>query len=472
VRGLELDEVLRVGRRFVLDNGRAWEDHPYQREVIAELCDGVTEVWWEAPEGNAKSTVAAAIGLVHVMLVTRARVLLAAASRDQAGEAVFGQAVGMVMDTPGLSAHLVVQPGHRRILCPATGGKIQVFSASKKTGQGVIPTLVIIDEGHVLPDFGLVRVWRGKLKKRGGQMLLLSNAGERSRVVRDRAHERIEGPSFVMHRLALEEGQDVTDLDLVCEANPLVAREQLEADLASSSWDWAHWARMTCGIAVRGLRGAVSKTEWDALPRREVPEKEPVDVGADFGWVLDTTALVPLWMPDLETRVIGEPKILVPPRDGTSLKPSAVKTALLQIHRRNPIRTVRMDAAAGGRQLTEWIEDPEHGLGAEVIEVGQGDAAQARVYDAWTEAVRLEQLAHPHHEELTAHVLNAIARRISGDRHRFDRPSQSRNAREQDERVIDALIAASGVHWSRLGELLEQGDRKPLDVSDYRILPL
>jgi phage terminase large subunit-like protein len=270
VRGLDPQVVVDFLELLTLDNGERWPVEPFQRDVIDELCAGYDEVWQETPEGNAKSTLGAGLALAHALLVPRARVLLAAASRDQAGEATFGQAMGLVAASDdALGDVFRVQPGHRRILVPDMGSRIQVFSAGKSTGQGVIPTLVEIDEGHVLPDFGLVRVWRGKLRKRDGQMLLLSNTGEPGGVYesvkakavarcadfrREGAHEVARGDHFVLHRHALEEGQDVEDLDLVKAANPLrsLTREKLQAALESESFDRAHWSRMVCGVPVRG----------------------------------------------------------------------------------------------------------------------------------------------------------------------------------------------------------------------------
>jgi phage terminase large subunit-like protein len=311
--------------------------------------------------------------------VPRARVLLAAASRDQAGEATFGQAQGLVVASEDvLGDAFRVQPGHRRILVPDQGSRIQVFSASKSTGQGVIPTLVQVDEGHVLPDFGLVRVWRGKLRKRDGQMLLFSNAGEPGGVYesvkakavarcaefrRDGPHEVARGGQFTLHRWALEEGQDVEDLDLVKAANPLrsLTREKLQAALESESFDRGHWSRMVCGVPVRGEQSAVSQQEWKRLRRGEVPAGERIVAGLDLGWKHDTTAIAPLWLPEPTRRVLGVPRILVPPRDGTSLPFAAVREAFLEVHDRNPIELVAMDPSAGGRVVAEWLQDPDDG---------------------------------------------------------------------------------------------------------------
>lgn len=47
---------------------------------------------------------------------------------------------------------------------------------------------------------------------------------------------------------------------------------------------------------------------------------------------------------------------------------------------------------------------------------------------------------------LTRHVLNAIARVLPSGDARFDRPAQSRLGGQQDQRVIDALVAAAMAH--------------------------
>lgn len=485
MRGLDPQVVVDFLGLLTLDTGRRWKVEPCQRDVIEELCAGVIETWLEMPEGNAKSTLGAGIALAHAALVPAARVLLAAASRDQAGEATFGQAIELVEASRDQVGNVFkIQGGHRRILVPDTRGRIQVFSASKATGQGVLPTLVEIDEGHVLPDFGLVRVWRGKLRKKGGQMLLLSNAGEpagiyetakakavkRCRTVtRDGAHEIARGNNFVLHRWALEEGQDVTDLALVKAANPLksLTKKKLRADLHAASFDRAHWARMVCGVPVRGQASAVPPQEWHGLRKAEIPAGQPIVAGLDLGWIHDTTAIGRVWVPRRERRVIGKPTILVPPRDGTSLPFADIKDAFREIDDRNPIEIVAMDPSAGGRVVAEWLQDPEDGLGCRVVEVSPGNVAQAKVYDAWMEAVRQSWIEHAHDPDLDDHVLNAIAKAISHDRYRFDRPAPARTAKYQDQRVIDALIASSGAHWVALAEIEDATD--PINLDDYRI---
>jgi hypothetical protein len=85
-----------------------------------------------------------------------------------------------------------------------------VFAAEAKTGDGVIPfPFAIVDELHRHDDLRLYSLWKGKLRKRGGQILTISTAGEpetpfentrdeirRRATKRERvgAHLRAEGP--------------------------------------------------------------------------------------------------------------------------------------------------------------------------------------------------------------------------------------------------------------------------------------
>jgi hypothetical protein len=107
------------------------------------------------------------------------------ASRDQA-EILFGQANGFIERTPGLkwekdlNAHGPYKvKGTRQIDHTFSGGTgMKVYAADKETADGVIPTLPIIDEGHRMRDLGLYRLWKGKLEKRHGRIVMISTAGE------------------------------------------------------------------------------------------------------------------------------------------------------------------------------------------------------------------------------------------------------------------------------------------------------
>ena len=454
-----VDHFKRWIGNLILDSGDHWSLEPFQLEVVEEILRGTQEVWLDVPEGCGKTTLMGGLALYHGNYTPDAMVPMAASSRDQT-RVLFGQAAGFVRRTPGLDKRFVVQEGFLRIKCLRTGGRIQVFAADDKTGDGIIPSLALVEELHRHADLRLYRTWRGKLEKRGGQLVTISTAGEpgaeyetvkaeilkaaaaRGTVEREGAHTTARTPDFVLHQHALREGDDVHDLDLVKQANPFsgVTIEGLRRKHDSPTFTLEHWARFSAGVPMRGERAAIAAHEWNALPRLEIEEGERVAVGADFGWMWDTTALVPFLKASAADLRLGPPEVIVPPRDGTSTDPEEIREAFRRIHARTPIDTVVMDESQGGAQMAEFITGE---LRAEVIPYPSTNAPQAEAFERFMEAIREGWLSHPHDETFTAHVLNAVSRPTLGDRRRFDRPKATRAAKGQDQRVVDALIAAS-----------------------------
>lgn len=463
-------------RRLILDSGDPWPIEDWQLDIVGDILSGFREVWVLIPEGNGKTTLMAGFALYHLDFTPSPWVPIGAASRDQA-EILFGQAAGFVERTPGLDARqsangrFKVFEGYRKIMSTVNGGRgLKVYAADKATGDGVIPTLCLVDEPHRHKDLGLYRTWKGKLKKRNAQIVAISTAGEpgtdfektrdkirdqaKERTYLNKCHLRAVGNGIVMHEFKVPKPDQVRDLDLVALANPLWTEAELRDKLESPTLDFGEdWLRLTCNIPARSSKAAVSEQDWDrAETREEIPEGAPVWVGADFAWLLDTTAVIPLWMKSPEERLFGDPIILEPPRDGTMLDPQEVKNAFEQIHERNPIEVVVMDRSKA-EDTALWLENE---LGVQVVIATQAPSEAAVQYERFMEALRggaagREQsrapwIRHTGHPGFREHVMNAIARKLPGDKYRFDRPSPSRNAAKQDQRVIDALTAASMVH--------------------------
>lgn len=221
-----------------------------------------------------------------------------------------------------------------------------------------------------------------------------------------------------------------------------------------------HWRRFVCNLPTRGPSAAITEAEWYAAKvMQRIPAGVGVSVGLDVAWKWDTTAIVPLWVRDEKYRLFGPAKILVPPRDGSSLDPAEIERALIDIHHRNPVETVVMDTSKA-EQLMHWIEAE---IGAVVIDRTQTNPLAAKDFERFMDALRNGWLKHSGDVGLTQHALNAIARVLPYGDARFDRPSQSRNASEQDRRVIDALTAASMVHSLAAGD----GNRRKRKPSRY-----
>ena len=444
---------------LVLDNGQPWLLEPWQEAFAADVFAGFTECWLLVPEGNGKTTLVAGLALYHCEHTADAWVPVGAASRDQA-RIIYRQAAGFVRRTPRLSGLFRCYEGYRRIQHVDNGARIDVFAADQRTSDGVIPTLCLVDEPHRQRDLGLYLTWSGKLDKRGGQIIAISTAGEpgsefeetRERmrqqaddVQRRGGFGRFASETSVLHEWALEEGSDPDDMAAVKAANPFsgVTPETLRRKRERPTMTRQHWLRYVCNVPTRSEHAAIGEAEWhDAMTTDRIPAGVPVWVGLDVAWKWDTTAIVPLWFRDEHYRLLGDASILVPPRDGTSLDPDEVERALIELHARNPIHTVVMDSSRA-EQLGSWIGSE---LGATVVDRQQTNAFAAQDYERFMDALRQGWLKHTGHAGLRQHALNAVARILPFGDAKFERPSQSRNAAEQDRRVIDALVAASMVN--------------------------
>ena len=463
-------------KALTLDNGKPWIVEPFQADFLRDVFAGIPEVWLVVPEGNAKTTLIAGLALYHIEFTESANVPVAASSRDQA-EVLYRQAEGFVQR--GELAAFRCQEGYRRIRHDATHSRIQVMAADDRTGDGIIPSLALLDELHRHRDLGLYRTWRGKLEKRGGQIVAISTAGEpgsefeatrerirqqATQITRTGSHVRAASDRLVLHEWAVPEGGDVEDMALVKTANPLKAITVpiLAAKFASPTMTLAHWRRFVCNLPTRSDSAAITESEWFGAATDDViPDGTPVWLGLDVAWKWDTTSLVPLWMRDPTYRLLGPATILTPPRDGNSLDPYLVERAVITIHERTPVATVVMDTSRA-EQLASWLATE---IGATVIDRAQSNAWAALDFDRFMEALRNGWLRHSGDPGLTQHALAAIARILPYGDARFDRPNQSRSGQDQERRVIDALTAAAMVHSAA-------AEPAPPPVPEARFIPL
>jgi len=451
-------------RRYVsgltFDDGEKREPQEWQLEVVADVFKGFPETWLIVPEGNGKSTLLAQLALYGADFSDSPWIPVGASSAKQA-RIIYDQAAGFVERTEWLEDRFKCFGGYKLIRSLANGGiGIEVFAAEAKTGDGVIPfPFAIVDELHRHDDLRLYSLWKGKLRKRGGQILTISTAGEpetpfentrdeiRRRATKrqhDGAHLRAEGPGLVLHEWMVPSDDLCSDMSVVKAANPLwsITEATLAEDFASPTMDLGDWKRLKCNRPTRSVVSAITDKEWDdAQVDDEIPEGASIDVGLDVAFKWDTTAFVPLFRAP-KYRLLGSATVLKPPRDGSSMHPDVIKHAALELHTTYRIQTIVMDMSRA-EDIAAWLEDE---LGVTVIDRGQGNKDAVADYDAFMEGLRNGTVKHTGCPDLRSHVLHAIARRLPGGDHRFDRHSTVRaNVRAQDRRVIDALTAAAMV---------------------------
>jgi hypothetical protein len=446
---------------LVFDDGEQREPQDWQLQVVADVFRGFPETWLIVPEGNGKSTLLAQLALYGADFSDSPWIPVGASSAKQA-RIIYDQAAGFVERTAWLEARFKCFGGYKLIRSLANGGiGIEVFAAEAKTGDGVIPfPFAIVDELHRHDDLRLYGLWKGKLRKRGGQILTISTAGEpdtafentrdeirRRATKRERVggHLRAEGPGLVLHEWMVGSDEECADMAAVKAANPLwsITEETLAEDFASPTMDLGDWKRLKCNRPTRSVSSAITDKEWDdAQTDVEIPEGAPVDVGLDIAFKWDTTAFVPLYRAS-SFRLLGPATILVPPRDGSSLHPDVLKAAAMDLTELYRVETFVVDMHQA-EDIAHWIEDE---LGVPVIDHDHRRATtHVEDYSAFMDGLRNGTLKHTGDQELRTHVLHAIAHRLPGGDYRFRRPSESRGSkRDQDRRVIDALSAAAMV---------------------------
>ena len=471
--------------KIVLDTGEFWILEDFQAAIVEPILAGVTETWAILPEGNAKTTLMAGVGLYHADFTYAPWVPIGASSRDQA-EILALQAMDMVRRSPGFLQRFRPYEGYRKIIHFQNGGRgIKVYAADAGTGDGVIPTLALCDELHRWPDLRLYRLWKGKLNKRGGQIVGISTAGEpggefeeQRDAIRNQAPEkerfgsrlRSTGANITMNEWQVRDPTLISNMEAVKEANPLstITIKGLGEDFESPTTDLGDWKRLKCNIPSRSILSAVTEEEWDAARvDDQLEEGDYIDLGVDVAWKHDTFAIQPMLVTD-EYRLLGTPTVLTPPRDGSMLDPEDVKAAFDEFFDNYVINTVVMDDERA-KDIAAWIEREKQ---VTVISWAQGNAQAALDYDAFMAGLRAtvpgEMLRHNGDPTLRKHVMNAVARSLPSNKRRFDRPSQGRAKRKQESRVIDCLTAAYMVN-SFIANPPDEDAVLAGTVADYRI---
>lgn len=431
---------------LILDTDEPWVLDPFQEAFITDLFAGHPECWLIVPEGNGKTTLLAGLALYHCEFRPHASVGVAAASREQA-QIMYSQAEGFVLRSPRLTqlVHSEVQAakgkrktevplftcleGYRRINHHA-GGRIQVYAADDRTGDGVIPTLGIIDEPHRQKDLALYRTWSGKISKRKGQIAAISTAGTPGsdfEVTRARIHEtaeqrsqdgaftRVVSKRIVMHEWALPESADPEDIEAVKSANPFrgITTEMLRDKLTSPTMTMHHWLRFVCNRATEDLDiwlGPDGARIWDSLtdPWKLEPGGRTW-VGVDFARKRDSTAVVAIQQrPDEEgkapSRLHMVLRLWVPTED------RPVDTTDVMQHLRELATTYSVEAIA----FDPWNFDTEAAMlldeGLPMIEVPQSIEKMSIAVRTLYAGIMGGTVTHDDDPRFTRHVLDAVPR--------------------------------------------------------------
>src|SRR3954453_15591281 len=206
--------------------------HPHEKHIARAYFGPAREICAILPRGNAKTTLAAKIGVHHLLSVPGAMVTIGAASRDQ-GRICFERMRGFAQH-PLLDDLLVVR--HLELRHEDGDGLLRVVPSDGPRVHGLSSTLYIGDEVWAWPSDGalLEAMQTGLIKRKDSKLLAISTAAAqldsplgrmRARALAQPTAKRtgaVVEARGDLHWLewSLPEDADLDDLAAVKKANP------------------------------------------------------------------------------------------------------------------------------------------------------------------------------------------------------------------------------------------------------------
>lgn len=169
------------GNPFQLDR---WQERIVRRIYGPRHEDGtriVRTVVLLLPRGNRKTSLAAALALLHTIGPERhpgGEVISAAADRKQARLA-YAEALGIVRAHKTIAKAVTIQDYRNRLTYPSAGSFYESISSDAGTQHGRTPVFVLADELHAWPKRDLWDALRSGLPKTRGSLLVIATTAGR-----------------------------------------------------------------------------------------------------------------------------------------------------------------------------------------------------------------------------------------------------------------------------------------------------
>lgn len=411
----------------------------FQREIITgAFAPGVRTALVSMPRGNAKTTLAAMLGLAELFVGGASAEVLVVASDQRQANITFNLARRMVELNPVLAERVHVY--RDRLYVPETDSNLIPLPAEYGALQGYDPSLLIVDELHVVT----AEVWEAATTAAGKRPESLTLAISTPASSEDSVmwslvkHGRAgDDPQFYFKEYAAPEGCAVDDRDawrtanpaLAC-SDPFLAEDALEA--VRKTIREPVFRQLRLGQWAKGVDSWLPFGAWEALEdsSREVTGK--VVLGFDGSASGDSTALIGCTVgPDPHVFVVGlwenpgDPRWRVPRTEVTDTVRDAFS--------RWDVVELAADPWGFRSELETWAQ--EHGE-RRVLEWNTAHARRmAPATDRMYQAVVGTELTHDGDTRLAAHFSHAVAKRTPmGDLITKDKRNSPRK--------IDAAVAA------------------------------
>ncbi|PZX46356.1 phage terminase, partial [Cereibacter changlensis] len=197
----------------------------------------VREVMLLLPRGNRKTSLAAALALLHLLgpeRVPAGQIIFASGNRDMAGQG-FTEAANIIRQDRRLMDVTRIYDANnapQSIKSALDGSTLKAVSSDGKAQHGKTPTFVLADEIHAWPNRDLWEALQsGMLKRAGGLTVIATTAGrgrenlgaERYDYARRVALGEVENEAFLPIIFEIEDGEDWQDEAVWHRVNPGLA---------------------------------------------------------------------------------------------------------------------------------------------------------------------------------------------------------------------------------------------------------
>ncbi len=223
-------------------SGKAFQLDPWQERIVRRIYgprknDGsriVKTVVLLLPRGNRKTSLAAALALLHTIGPERipgGEVIVAASDRKQARIA-YDEAKGLCLAHRKIAPNIRPLDYRNRLIYPKVGSFMEAISADAGTQHGRTPVFVLADELHAHKKRDLWDVLRSGLVKTPGSLLIVATTAGRGQeniaweIVEDArkvARGEVDDPSVLPVLFEASKDDDWTDEAVWRRVNPGLA---------------------------------------------------------------------------------------------------------------------------------------------------------------------------------------------------------------------------------------------------------
>lgn len=398
--------------------------------------------------GNGKSGLAAVLALYGLLgdEVQGAQVLVVASDERQA-RIIFNTARRMVELDPRLSEQ--VQIFSDRLYVPMTDSVMMPLPAEPGALQGYDPTLMLVDELHVVNRAVWEAVSLASGKRAESLTLAVSTPADSIESIMwslvEYGRQNPEDKNFRLIEYAAEDGCDLMDRDQWKQANPALGdflyEDAIEATIRTSSEAAVRRYRLGQWAGRKDQWMPWGKWETLADPERLIDPDEPVVLAFDGSASGDSTALVGCTMDGNHVWPIAiweaedDPRWRVPRVEVTA--------AVAQCFESLNVLELACDPWGWRSEMDQWAAD----YGKKIVEYNTGYRKRmAPATDRFYAAAMTGELSHDGDPDLARHVNNTVAKSTPmGDIVVKDKRSSSKKI----DGAVAAIVAHDRAAWHR-----------------------